>query len=154
PSTTFRPVPEAGIVLVPGMQALGARVRDRRPLPVQFARDIVTPSGRQIVIATDHRIGLGEPQPSSRLGGGADRLAAGRAADGPLARSAAEIAVEASSQPAFMLLEIRLGPDGKGVGKTASATNVIYDKDKKTFEIENYDAAPVRLSDVRPVEKP
>jgi hypothetical protein len=151
----FRPVPEAGIVLVPGVQGLGARVRDRRPLTVQFARDIVTAAGRQIVIATDHRIALGEPQPSSRLGVAFEQMVSGgRAADAPRLRSEAEIAAEAASHPEFMLLEIRLGPDGKGVGKTASAADVVYDKDKKTFEIKNYTAAPVRLSDVRPVDRP
>ena len=150
----FRPVPEAGIVLVPGVQALGARVLARRPLTVQFARETVGSTGRQIVIATDRRIALGEPQPSSRLGVGFDQLASGRAASETPVRSEAEIAAEASAKPEFMLLEIHLGPDGKGVGKTASAKDVVYNKDKKTFEIKNFNAAPVRLSDVRPIDKP
>ena len=155
PSTpTFRPVPEAGTVLVPGVQALGARVLGRRPLSVQFARETVTPAGRQIVIATDRRIALGEPQPSSRLGVGFDRLAAGKTADAAPARSAAEIAADAASHPEFMLLEIRLGPDGKGVGKVASAADVVFNTDKKIFEIKNFNAAPTRLSDVRPIDRP
>jgi hypothetical protein len=149
-----RPLPEAGVVLVRGPQTLGRRVRERRPLTVQFAREIDTPTGRQIVIATDQHLGLGEPQPSSRLGVGFDQLAAhGKAVDSEKAMSEANAAA-VQAQREFMLLDIRIGRDGKGVGKVASASDVVYNTDKKMFEIKNYNAAPVRLSDVRPIDKP
>src|SRR3954451_23513115 len=51
-----RAQPEAGIVMMPGMQGGGDRVRARWALTVEFARQIDTPSGRQIVIATDHHL--------------------------------------------------------------------------------------------------
>ena len=112
--------PPMAVVFVPGVQALGARSRERRALDCQFARQFETPAGRQIVIATDIHLGIGEnPRPSPASG------------------------------PEFTLLEIRLGPDGKGVGKLAPAAKVVYNKDKKIFEIEDYEAQPVRLSDLR-----
>lgn len=153
-----RALPEAGVVLMPGVQTLGARVRDRRPLQVEFAREIATPAGRQIVIATDQHLGFGELLPSRRLGIASDRRLGGRKAY----QSAAGVAdpeVRASEsdldpKPEFTLLDIRIGPDGKGVGKMAQAANVVYNQDKKTFEIKNYDAERVRLSGVRPTAKP
>src|SRR4051794_4418044 len=139
-----RPLPEAGVVLVRGVQGLGIRVRERRPLTVQFARESATSTGRQIVIATDQRLALGEPQPSSRLGVGFDQLAVrGTAAGGEKSLSAANAAA-VPPQREFMLLDIRIGRDGKGVGKVASAKDVVYNTAKKIFEIKNYDAAPVR----------
>lgn len=117
--------PPAGVVLMPGVRGgLGARVRQRRALNVEFAREIETPAGRQVVIATDQHLGLGE---------------SGHEA--------------AASGPQFTLLDIRFGPDGKGVGKLAPAASVAYNKEKRIFEIENYTAQPVRLSEVRS-EKP
>ena len=147
--TFQRPLPEAGIVLVPGVQGLGRRVRDRRPLTVQFAREGANKDGRQIVIATDQRLGLGQAQPSSRLGVGFDQLAKKDESAGH-----SELEAEASLPREFMLIDIRMGRDGKGVGKVASAADVVFNTDKKMFEIKNYNAAPVRLSDVRPIDKP
>jgi hypothetical protein len=152
-----RAAPEAAVVLVPGVQSLGARVRERRALPVEFAREIATPAGRQIVIATDQHLGFGELLPSRRIGIGSDRRLGSRKA---YLRSAGDDVPPAvvtnteGPQPEFTLLDIRIGPDGKGVGKTATAANVVYNHDKKIFEIKNYDAAPVRLSEVRPSAKP
>jgi hypothetical protein len=148
-----RPLPEAGVVLVRGVQALGARVRERRTLTVEFAREIATPTGRQIVIATDKRLGLGDPQPSSRLGISSDRLLGGRKAT-PMPQSRSAESADEPPLPEFTLLDIRIGRDGKGVGKTASAANVVYNTDKKIFEIKNYNAEPVRLAEVRPTDKP
>ena len=112
--------PPAGVVLSPGVRGgLGARVRQRREMNFSFAREIKTPTGRQVVIATDQHMGLGEDPRHP------------------------------PSAPEFTLLDIRFGPDGKGVGKLAPAANVAYNKKKKIFEIKNYAAQPVRLSEVR-----
>ena len=115
--------PPAAVVFTPGVQGLGERARTRKALDCQFARQIETPAGRQLVIATDRPLGLGEMRP----------------------RNAPPPPLE------FILLDIRFGPDGKGVGKTAPAANVVYNKEKKIFEIENYEAQPIRLRDVRSV---
>jgi len=114
----------AGVVLLPGVPNLGARVRTRTPKNVLFAREVVTKAGRQLVFATDQHIGVGEPRIYSR----------------------AEL-------QEFNLLDIRIGPDGKGVGKLGLAANVAYNKQTNTFEVADYGKQPVRLIDVR-VEKP
>jgi len=61
---------------------------------------------------------------------------------------------EARNQPRtidypFSLIEIRLGKDGKGVGKMAVATKIDYDKKKKQLVLENYSSEPVRLNEVK-----
>jgi hypothetical protein len=128
--------PEAGVLLVPGVQTLGERVRHRRSLPFQFARAIDTPTGRQIVVATDHHIGFGEPPASTR-------------AIGPSrAEFVAPTSDAAAAEPEFALLDIRFGPDGKGIGKIAPAAKVTYNQVKKIFEIENYAEQPARLIEV------
>src|SRR5256885_8549967 len=52
----------AGVVLMPGVQGHGERVRSRTPKNFQFAREIDTPAGRQVILASDERLGLGESQ--------------------------------------------------------------------------------------------
>jgi len=99
-------------------------VRTRTPKNVLFAREVVTKAGRQLVFATDQHIGVGEPRIYAR----------------------AEL-------QEFNLLDIRIGPDGKGIGKLAVATDVAYNKQTNTFELANYGKQPVRLIDVR-AEKP
>jgi hypothetical protein len=64
---------------------------------------------------------------------------------------------EAREQPRtidypFSLIEIRLDPSGKGVGKMAVATKIEYDKKKKQLVLENYASEPVRLNEVK-IEK-
>ena len=64
---------------------------------------------------------------------------------------------EARNQPRtidypFTLIEIRLGKDGKGVGKMAVATKIEFDKKKKQMVLENYASEPVRLNEVK-IEK-
>jgi hypothetical protein len=64
---------------------------------------------------------------------------------------------EARNQPRtidypFSLIEIRLGNDGKGVGKMAVATKVDFDKKKNQLVLENYSSEPVRLNEVK-IEK-
>jgi hypothetical protein len=57
-----------------------------------------------------------------------------------------------SADYAFLMGEIRLGPDGKGEGKLVPAGKVEYDGESKTLEIENYSTQPVRLNEVRVVK--
>ena len=61
---------------------------------------------------------------------------------------------EARNQPRtidypFTLIEIRLDPSGKGVGKMAVATKIEFDKKKKQMILENYASEPVRLNEVK-----
>ena len=115
---------EAGVVLMPGIMGLGARVRERRSRTFQLARQIDTPAGRRVLVATDQNLGFGE------------RILATR-----------------SFEPEVTLLDIRFGPDGNGIGKLAPAAKFDYNKETKIFELANYGAQPVRLTDVRS-EKP
>lgn len=110
----------AGVVQMPGAQAVGARARTRRVRNLKFAQEIKTPTGRQVILVADQHLGFGE---------------LGRDFE--------------SRQPEFALVDIRFGPDGKGVGKLASAANVAFNARTHTFEIENYASQPVRLSNVR-----
>src|SRR5207244_3108602 len=151
-------LPEAGVVLVPGVQALGARVRSRRTRIVQFAREIQTPAGRQVVVATDQHLGFGEVPANTRIGVSSDQFLGSRKASGYHRAGVATDQQPESGEstgnaplpePEFTLVDIRFGRDGKGVGKLASAANVIYNKEKKIFEIKDYTAQPVRLSEVR-----
>jgi hypothetical protein len=48
----------------------------------------------------------------------------------------------------FTLIEIRLDPSGKGVGKMAVATRIDFDKKKQQMVLENYASEPVRLNQV------
>ena len=113
----------AGVVVIPGIPGAGARVRTRQARNVLFARDIETPKGRQVIIATDQYLAFGEPTKTW------------------------------PSDYKFTLLDIRFGPDGKGVGKLAPPGKVVYNKETKLIELENYAAQPVRLAEVR-AEKP
>lgn len=48
----------------------------------------------------------------------------------------------------FTLVELHVGPNGKGEGKASVATKVIFDKDAKTIVLENWDNQPVALQNV------
>jgi hypothetical protein len=50
-----------------------------------------------------------------------------------------------SSAYEFTFGEIRIGVDGKGEGKLATAAKVSFNKDNQVVEIENYSNEPVRL---------
>ena len=52
----------------------------------------------------------------------------------------------------FSLAEIRLGADGKGQGKAIPYAQVSFDKDTSTFEVENCETLPVRLTQVQVVD--
>lgn len=111
-----------GVVLMPGVQGRGARVRERTPKNLLFAREIDGPTGRRLVVASDQHLGLGESQIDARK----------------------EIYE-------FNLMEIRFGTDGTGVGKVATTANgVVYDPAMKTLEAMDYAALPARLVNVKP----
>jgi hypothetical protein len=57
-----------------------------------------------------------------------------------------------SAEYEFIFAEIRLGPDGKGEGKLATAAKVYYDSVARQVQIEDYGTEPVRLTQVT-VEK-
>ena len=111
--------PRIGVVLMPGVQAHGIRARTPTPRNILFARDVMTPSGRQIIVIADEHLGLGEP---------------------PL---------EARKQvPEFNVLDIRFGPDGKGVGKVLSAADIAFSPKSGLIEAKDFAAQPARLIDV------
>ena len=110
----------AGVLLMPGVQAHGERVRTRTPKNFQFAREIITPTGRQVILASDERLGLGESRLDARK----------------------EIYE-------FSLMDIRFGPDGTGLGKVAAAADVVYNPETKTLELKDYDTKPARLINVK-----
>jgi hypothetical protein len=109
----------AGVVLIPGVPHSGARARLRRPFNVYFARQITTAKGRQVILAVDHYLAFGEPT-----------------ATWP-------------EEFEFSLVDIRLGPDGSGIGKIARAGSVGYNKEAKTIEIANYSKVPAQLTEVK-----
>ncbi|HWW94457.1 MAG TPA: hypothetical protein VN375_13910 [Vicinamibacteria bacterium] len=74
---------------------------------------------RRIIIATDRPLNFGEFRNRSR-----------------------------SASYGFILAEIRLTKEGKGVGKLASMAKVSWNKETRSLEIENYSNEPVRLTDV------
>jgi len=114
----------AGVVLTPGIIGAGARARTRRARNLMFAHEIKTAAGRQIVVASYEHLALGELPVDPR-----------------------------DQEPEFTLVDIRLGTDGKGIGKVASAASVALNKTTKLIEVQDYSKQPVRLSDVRS-EKP
>src|SRR2546423_13371393 len=113
-----------GVLTMPGVQASGPRVRSPRPRNLQYSRQIETAAGRKIVVAADEHVGLGE---YARWGVSADHD--------------------------FTLIDIRLGPNGIGVGKAAPATKVAYNEATKILEVKDFSKEPVRLRDVR-LEEP
>src|SRR2546423_4787782 len=50
----------AAVLLSPGIMAAGARGLDRRAQNLQFAREVITANGRQVVFAADQHLWLGE----------------------------------------------------------------------------------------------
>ena len=121
-----------GFIQSPGVAGAGARAHERRARNIFFAREIATPAGRQVIVATDHHLNFGEARPSLFNDDGSHSWS-----------YAQEPEVE------FTLIDVRLGPDGTGVAKFATAANVAYDKDTKAIEVTHFDAQPVRLMNVR-----
>jgi hypothetical protein len=121
-----------GFIQSPGVGGAGARAHERRARNIFFARQIVSSSGRQVIVATDHHLNFGEAEPPLINPDGTHSWAYAQ-----------------PPEEEFMLVDVRFGADGKGVGKFATAANVAYDKDTKAIEVTNFDAQPVRLMNVR-----
>ena len=49
----------------------------------------------------------------------------------------------------FTLFEMRFNREGKGDGRMAYATQIVFDKSRNTIEIENYSSEPVRLNNLQ-----
>jgi hypothetical protein len=49
----------------------------------------------------------------------------------------------------FTLFEMRFNSEGKGDGRMAYATQIVFDKGRNTIEIENYSSEPVRLNNLQ-----
>ena len=49
----------------------------------------------------------------------------------------------------FSLVDIRIGAEGKGVGKVARAGNIAYNKDAKILEVADYSKLPAQLTEVQ-----
>jgi hypothetical protein len=116
-----------GIMQLPGWQGLGPLRASRRSRVVQYARDLWTPSGRQVIVALDQPVTIEQPITTILGTPAADRQSPPRE---------------------FQLIDIRFGPDGKGVGKTATAGMLTYNKATKTIELADFGKQPVRLLDV------
>jgi hypothetical protein len=90
------------------------------PWDLYLASETLLPGGgRKIVVATDRPVGYWEAFNPSRL-----------------------------DEYKFSLAEVRIGADGKGEGKAIPYAQLSYDKDTNTFEVENYQQLPVRLTQV------
>jgi hypothetical protein len=109
-----------GLVQSPGLQGIGERARGRRARNIQFAHAIKSPTGRQVIVATDEHLGFGDSIRSPR-----------------------------PPDYEFTLIDVRFGRDGVGVGKLAPESKVVYNREKKTIELESYEKLPVGLSAVR-----
>lgn len=109
-----------GVLLLPGVQGRGARVRERTPKNLLFAREVNTPTGRRVLVISDQHLGLGESQLDAR-------------------KEAYE----------FNLVDIRMGAAGTGIGKVLTAADVVYDPSTRSLEAKDYDALPARLRDVK-----
>ena len=115
-----------GIMELPSWQGLGSLRATRRSRVVQFARNIMTPSGRQVIVALDQPVTIEQPV-ATILGPASGRVPAPRE---------------------FQLFDIRFGQDGKGIGKVATANMLTYNKETRTIELANFGKQPVRLTDV------
>ena len=47
------------------------------------------------------------------------------------------------------MIELRLNGEGEGEGKMSLATKVIYDRERNSVTLENYDLQPVLLTNVK-----
>jgi hypothetical protein len=109
-----------GSVLTPGIQGTGERALQRRSWIIDFAREVDTPAGRRIVVASQDHLPIGEfPRDAAR-----------------------------GTEHRVDVLEIRLDRNGNGVGKLADASKVVFNKSLKIIEIKTFDAEPVCLTNV------
>ena len=97
------------------------RTPDRVGWQLHYARQIPTDDGgRRIFLATDRPIGFWEAVNQTR-----------------------------SLDYPFTLIELRLGPDGRGEGRMSIATQITESPDRKYLQLEDYFSEPVRLQEVR-----
>src|SRR4029077_4752530 len=92
----------------------------RRTWSIEFAREIKTPQGRRIVVASRDHLPIGEFPKDVALG----------------------------TAHGLDVLEFRLDKLDKGVGKLANGSKVVFNKSTKMLEIAKYDTEPARLTDV------
>jgi len=110
----------AGSVLTPGVQNAGERALGRRAWIIDFAREVNTPAGRRIVVASQDHLPIGEfPKDSAR-----------------------------GTEHRVDVLEIRFDRDGNGVAKLADVSKVTFNKSIRTIEIKTFDSEPVRVTGV------
>ncbi len=102
--------PRAGYMRTPNSPTWTLYYARNNPLP---------DGGRQVVLATNRRIGFGEAANATR-----------------------------SSEYAFTLIELRFDAKGKGEGKFATAAKISWDRNAKKLEIENYSTQPIALINV------
>jgi hypothetical protein len=89
-------------------------------MEIRFARRVQAPDGGQrLVLVTERPLSFWE------------RRDAGRSTEYP-----------------FTLIEIRLGPNGKGEGKVSLATKVMVDREANIVVLENYSDQPILLQEV------
>jgi len=56
----------------------------------------------------------------------------------------------AGNEDSFTVLELRIGANGEGEGKVAIGSNITVDRSLDLIQLEDYEAAPLRLIDVQP----
>jgi hypothetical protein len=112
--------PELGRFNFPGYMGPDPNNTMRLGTDIRYARSIPgEDGGRQIVIITPRVIGFREARDQPRT------------YDYP-----------------FTLFEMRFDKSGKGEGRMAYATQIMFDKKKNNIELENYSSEPVRLNNL------
>jgi hypothetical protein len=92
---------------------------------VHYAYRLPTPDGgERIILATDHRLGA-------------------------WSREAWKALAEGAPDYEFTVLELRLTRSGTGEGKLSLGAKVAVEQESKTIALENYNAAPILLKDVK-----
>jgi len=110
----------AGSVLTPGIQGTGERALLRRAWTIEFAREVNTPAGRRIVVASQDHLPIGEfPRDSAR-----------------------------GTEHRVDVLDIRFDRNGNGVGKLADASKVVFNKSIGIIEIKTFDTEPACVTSV------
>lgn len=100
------------------------RIAGKRGWDLYYARNNVLPDGsRHIVMATNRSVAWGEVSQGTR-----------------------------SMQYQFTVVELHIDKDGKGEGKIVPAARVLWDKENKKIEIQNYSALPVDLIQVNSIK--
>ncbi|HTL45928.1 MAG TPA: hypothetical protein VL262_16440 [Vicinamibacterales bacterium] len=92
---------------------------------LHFARQIPNPEGgRKIILLTDRHMAMWEVVNSTR-----------------------------STNYPFTLVQLQIGPDGKGVGKASIATKITQGGMDNVIELENFENQPVLLNNVQKARK-